>query len=128
MPIPVSVIIPALNEEEWIAGAVESAVAADAAEVIVVDGGSVDRTTRLAKAAGARILLADPMRARRLNHAAESASQRSLIFLHADSRLPRDGVSAVENALNEGTIFGGFRLRFAERVRKLRVVERMINT
>jgi rSAM/selenodomain-associated transferase 2 len=127
MPVPVSVIIPSLNEEEWIAGAVESAVAADAAEVIVADGGSVDRTTRLAKAAGARILLGDPMRARRLNHAAESASHRSLIFLHADTRLPRDGVAEVENALNEGTIFGGFRLRFAERVRKLRVVERMIN-
>jgi rSAM/selenodomain-associated transferase 2 len=127
MPVPVSVIIPALNEEEWIAGAVESAVAADAAEVIVADGGSVDRTTRLAKAAGTRILLGDPMRARRLNHAAESASHRSLIFLHADTRLPRDGVAEVENALNEGTIFGGFRLRFAERVRKLRLVERMIN-
>jgi len=127
MPVPVSVIIPSLNEEEWIAGAVESAVAADAAEVIVADGGSVDRTTRMAKAAGARILLGDPMRARRLNHAAESASHRSLIFLHADTRLPRDGVAEVENALNEGTIFGGFRLRFAERARKLRVVERMIN-
>jgi uncharacterized protein len=127
MAFPVSVIIPALNEEDWIAGAVESAVAAEAAEVIVADGGSVDRTARMAKAAGARILLGDPMRARRLNHAAESASHRSLIFLHADTRLPRDGVGAVEAALNEGTIFGGFRLRFAERERKLRVVERMIN-
>jgi rSAM/selenodomain-associated transferase 2 len=127
MLFPVSVIIPALNEEEWVAGAVESAVAAGATEVIVVDGGSVDRTTRMAKAAGARILLGDPMRARRLNHAAESASQRSLIFLHADTRLPRGAVAEVETALNEGTIFGGFRLRFAERARKLRVVERMIN-
>src|SRR2546423_53865 len=73
-------------------------------------------------------MLADPRRPRRLNHAAESASQRSLIFLHADSRMPRGGVAEVENALNEGTIFGGFRLRFAERARKLRLVERLINT
>src|ERR1700686_5529169 len=127
MPFPVSVIIPALNEEEWIARAVESAVAADAAEVIVADGGSVDRTTRLAKAAGARILLGDPMRARRMNHAGESASHGSVIFLHAGPRLPRGAVAEVESALNEGTIFGGFRLRAAERVRRLRVVERMIN-
>jgi rSAM/selenodomain-associated transferase 2 len=76
---------------------------------------------------GTAELLGDPMRARRLNHAAESASHRSLIFLHADTRLPRDAVAEVENALNEGTIFGGFRLRFAERAGKLRVVERMIN-
>ena len=34
---------------------------------------------------------------------------------------PRNGVGAVEAALNEGAVFGGFRLRFSERERKLRV-------
>ena len=103
----VSVIIPALNEEEWIAGAVESAFAAGAAEVIVVDGGSVDRTSRFATAARARVLLADPMRARQLNRAGAAA--------------------AVEKALTSGTIFGGFRIQFAEPDRKLRLAENMIN-
>jgi len=125
--VPVSVIIPTLNEEEWIAGAVESARAAGAAEVIVVDGGSADRTARLATAAGARVMLSDPMRARQLNRGAEGASNPHLIFLHGDSRLPIGGAAAVEEALARGIIFGGFRLRFAEPDRKLRLAERMIN-
>ncbi len=123
----VSVIIPTLNEEEWIAGAVESAFAAGAAEVIVVDGGSFDRTTRFATASGARILVGDRMRARRLNHGAQAASNEALIFLHADTRLPPGAAQAVNDTLKQGVIFGGFRLRFAERAWKLRAAERMIN-
>jgi len=123
----VSVIIPALNEEQWIAGAVRSAFGAGAAEVIVVDGGSFDRTTRFATAAGARILLAEPMRARQLNRGAQSASSASLIFLHADSRLPDGAAAAVEAALDHNIVFGGFRIQFSEPDRKLRVAENMIN-
>ena len=119
--MPVSVIIPALNEEEWIAGAIQSAAGC---EVIVVDGGSADRTARFATAAGARVLLCEPMRARQLNRGAESASGDFLIFLHADSRLPPGAADAVEKS---GALFGGFRIRFAEDDRRLRLAEKMIN-
>ncbi|HYS55375.1 MAG TPA: TIGR04283 family arsenosugar biosynthesis glycosyltransferase [Thermoanaerobaculia bacterium] len=122
----VSVIIPTLNEEDWIAGAVESAFAAGAAEVIVVDGGSHDRTARFATAAGARVLLAEPMRARQLNRGAEAASNPTLIFLHADSRLPSGAAAAVEDAL-QARLFGGFRLRFIEADSRLRIAAKMIN-
>ena len=122
----VSVIIPTLDEEDWIAGAVESAFTAGAAEVIVVDGGSRDRTARFATAAGARLLLAEPMRARQLNRGAEAASSPNLIFLHADSRLPSGAAAAAEDAL-QSRIFGGFRLRFIEPDSKLRTAEKMIN-
>ena len=122
--MPVSVIIPALNEEDWIAGAVTSARDAGAAEIIVVDGGSTDRTARFATAAGARVILTEPMRARQMNLGAHAASSDYLIFLHADSRLPAGAASAVEIS---GVTFGGFRIRFAEHDRKLRVAEVMIN-
>jgi len=125
--VPVSVIIPTLNEEDWIAGAVESAFAAGAAEVIVVDGGSSDRTARFATAAGARILLTEPMRARQLNRGAEAASNSDLIFLHADSRLPAASALSVETALATKCVFGGFRIRFIEADRKLRLAAKMIN-
>lgn len=127
MPSPVSVIIPTLNEEEWIAAAVESAFAAEAAEVLVVDGGSFDRTTRFATASGARVLLGDRMRARQLNRGAQAASNAFLIFLHADTRLPPGAAAAVHEALTHSVVFGGFRLHFAEPARKLRIAERMIN-
>jgi rSAM/selenodomain-associated transferase 2 len=122
----VSVIIPTLNEEEWIAAAVESAFAAGANEVIVADGGSDDRTTRHATAAGARVLLADRMRAKQSNLGAHAATNDVLIFLHADTRLPTDAADAVEAALQHAD-FGGFRIRFIEPSRKLAVAAAAIN-
>jgi glycosyltransferase involved in cell wall biosynthesis len=58
----VTVIIPALNEEEPIAGVVRAVAAQDIAhEIIVVDNGSNDDTARRARDAGARIV-AEPRR------------------------------------------------------------------
>jgi len=125
--VAVTVIIPTLNEEDWIAGAVTSAFAAGAAEVIVADGGSTDRTARLATSAGARMLLSEPMRARQLNLGADAASHETLVFLHADSRLPAGAAAEVEDALMNGADFGGFRIAFAEPSRRLRVAAAMIN-
>jgi len=53
----VSVVIPALNEEEPIAGVVrEIAVTKTPNEIIVVDNGSTDRTAERAREAGARVV------------------------------------------------------------------------
>ena len=54
----ISVIIPALNEEEPIADVVRECLATGLpGEVIVVDNGSTDRTAERARAAGAKIVL-----------------------------------------------------------------------
>ena len=53
----VSVVIPALNEEEPIAGVVRDCLTTGVpGEVIVVDNGSTDRTAERARAAGARVV------------------------------------------------------------------------
>src|SRR5262249_61488790 len=55
----VSVVIPALNEEEPIAGVVRECLATGVpTEVIVVDNGSKDRTAEQAREAGARVATA----------------------------------------------------------------------
>jgi len=55
----VSVVIPALNEEEPIADVVrEIAATTIPAEIIVVDNGSTDRTAERAREAGARVVTA----------------------------------------------------------------------
>ena len=56
---PISVVIPALNEEEPIAAVVRACLANGLPnEVIVVDNGSTDRTAERAQAAGARVVAA----------------------------------------------------------------------
>ena len=55
----VSLVVPALNEEEPIAGVVRGCVASGIPrEVIVVDNGSTDRTAERAREAGARVVSA----------------------------------------------------------------------
>jgi glycosyltransferase involved in cell wall biosynthesis len=50
-------IVPALNEEPTVAGVIHDVLAAcPAADVLVVDDGSADRTSQVARAAGARVV------------------------------------------------------------------------
>jgi glycosyltransferase involved in cell wall biosynthesis len=54
--VKVSVVIPALDEEEPIGDVVRAIPREIAAEVIVVDNGSTDRTVEVAREAGARVV------------------------------------------------------------------------
>ena len=123
----VAVVIPALNEEEEVGAAIESARRAGAREIVVADGGSSDDTTEVAERSGARVVRSGRVRGERLNEGAASTSGDILLFLHADTTLPEDAVESVEREVADGSIFGGFRLRFRERRAKLRVAETMIN-
>lgn len=119
-----SVVIPALDEAERIAEAVESARAPDV-EVIVVDGGSSDDTAQRARAAGARVIASAPGRARQLELGAQASRGDTLLLLHADTRLPAGYAGAVERALAAPSVVGGaFRLRFDRSTPALRWIER----
>lgn len=112
--MPVSVIIPTLDEAGRIGAAIDSAFSAGAAEVIVADGGSADDTVAIAAARGARVVTGERIRARQLNRGAAAAQHEVLLFLHADTRLPNGSCAAVAQALDSGATFGGFRLKFEE--------------
>jgi rSAM/selenodomain-associated transferase 2 len=110
-PSTISVIIPALNEEERIEAAVASARVEEETEVIVVDGGSSDSTVAVADAAGARVLAGEAHRGRQMNVGARVAGGDILLFLHADTILPPDYAQAVTGALtDEGVAIGAFTL------------------
>ena len=72
----VSVIIPALDEEAAIASTIDSVRRALHAgdEVLVVDGGSADRTADLVRASGARLLTGSRGRGRQMNAGAGASS------------------------------------------------------
>jgi len=87
-----SIIVPALNEEAGIAATLRelATVRAHGAEVIVVDGGSRDRTVELARPLCDRLIKAPRGRAAQMNAGASAARGDVLLFLHADTRLPAE--------------------------------------
>ncbi len=123
----ISVVIPALNEEQSIADTIASA-AAEAKEVIVVDGGSSDRTCASAEAAGARVLESEPCRAKQMNRGAEHAKGDVLIFLHADTLLPVEFGAALERSLcSKGVSAGAFTLAINAAGAKYRLIEAIVS-
>lgn len=102
-----SVVIPSLNEADTVARAVQSARASGAHEVIVADGGSTDATVALARGSGATVVRAPRGRAEQMNAGADLASGEVLLFLHADTVLPRDACALVVDALGDPRVIGG---------------------
>jgi hypothetical protein len=106
-----TVVIPALNEEANLPDTLRSCRAAEV-EIIVVDGGSTDRTAAVAADGGARLLRSEPPRSIQMNAGAAVADGEILIFLHADTRLPPDFARQARQTLDRpGTAAGAFRLR-----------------
>jgi len=105
----VSVIIPALNEEENITAAIKTArreYREDEVEILVVDGGSRDGTVELALK-HAEVLQSDRGRAVQMNRGAYAAKGEVFVFCHADSRLPEGWREAVIEALADPDVSGG---------------------
>jgi rSAM/selenodomain-associated transferase 2 len=126
--LPISVVIPTLDEAEWIEPAVSSALAVDGVECIVVDGGSRDDTLDRAAGAGARIAQAPRGRAPQLNAGARIALHPLLVFLHADTILPTGYENVVRRILAGPNIAcGAFRLRIEPTNSSLRAIERIAN-
>ncbi len=124
----ISVIVPALNEESVLASTLESIRACHPLEVILVDGGSIDGTQKVASSYGAKILFSAPGRAEQMNCGAAAASGSVLLFLHADTRLPPQFDHLVWEALaRPGVVAGAFELRIDAPARSLRWIERLAN-
>ncbi|MDP2606867.1 MAG: TIGR04283 family arsenosugar biosynthesis glycosyltransferase [Deltaproteobacteria bacterium] len=103
----ISVIIPVLNEEKSIGSTIAALNALHPHEIIVVDGGSSDRTRRISVEAGAKVLTTGPGRARQMNRGALDATGDVLLFLHADTRLPASALRDIESALSDPRYLGG---------------------
>jgi rSAM/selenodomain-associated transferase 2 len=116
----VSIILPVLNEESRIfeaLAALEPEVRMQNAEVIVVDGGSRDRTAEIVRGVDFARLLASvgANRGRQMNQGARVATGEILLFLHADVQLPPQALGAIKQALaNERTPGGCFQIRFPD--------------
>ncbi len=119
-----SIIIPALNEEENIARTLASIRNTPDAEIIVVDGNSADRTVDVARSYGVKALTANPGRAGQMNAGAAAAKGRALLFLHADTLLPDAFDEIIRRIIAQpGVSAGAFRLKIDAPSRGLRFIE-----
>ncbi len=110
----ISVIIPALNEEHYIAQTLSQLQSLRGNfEVIVVDGGSADATMAIVAGFKDVKLISSPKgRAVQMNKGAALAKGDILLFLHADTILPHNAYAAVAKHMEKsGNIGGSFYLK-----------------
>lgn len=134
MALPVSIIVPARNEEACLAACLESLLAQTGVEfeVIVVDDGSTDRTRSIAESfARVRVISAPPLRpdcTGKCNAAqagADVARGEWLLFTDADTvHLP----GSLARALQEAREHGADLLSYSPRQEVHGVIERALMT
>lgn len=114
----ISIVIPVLNEEAIISTCLEHLLSNRSSsdhikEIIVVDGGSTDRTIARAKRhSSVQVISSRKGRPFQLNTGAKNASGGILYFLHADSFPPEDYDQLIVDAVNKGHRAGCFRMKF----------------
>ncbi|MGD9733484.1 MAG: glycosyltransferase [Desulfamplus sp.] len=137
----ISVVIPTLNEEKKIYSSVRKILSSPHVnEVIVVDGGSEDRTAELAQRAGAAVLVHDKPyyagggRGGQIKAGIIHASGDVAAIVHADTSVPSKLFRRMITALNSrysliggavGCRFkngGGFKLRIIEFLNDARAI------
>jgi rSAM/selenodomain-associated transferase 2 len=121
-----SVVVPVLREEGRIGAAVEALLAEAAGlpvETIVVDGDPAGSTLSALGDAPVRKMTAPPGRGSQLAAGAAAARGEVLLFLHADTRLPRGAFREILAAVDGGAPAGFFRLSIEGEGIRFRIVE-----
>ncbi len=110
----ITVIIPALNEEMHITRCIESLLSSGfSGEIIVADGGSVDRTRETALRHTGVVVIDSPKgRGVQMNAGSAAAAGDVLLFLHADTML-EPGWAEELRALLDGPSFVGGAFSFS---------------
>ncbi len=105
----VTVVMPVLDEEARIGTQLaELRSLPGIHEIIVVDGGSTDRTLEIVASHRGVMLLAAPRgRGTQMNAGARVATGDVLLFLHADVHLPKNAIDHVAAALRDPQVVAG---------------------
>lgn len=110
----ISVVIPAYNEEKYLPRTLESLkhLTRQPDEVVVIDGGSTDKTVEAGKKYGARVV---SVLHRGIGFArqkgVEAATSDIIAFTDADTLVPPDWLTKIEESLNQpgvAAVYSGF--------------------
>jgi len=111
-----SLVIPAFNEEAYLARLLDSVDGArqayaggpEAIEVIVADDGSTDATASIARARGCRTVAVGARRIARARNAGARASRGEVLaFVDADSQIHPGTFAEIDRLLGSGQVIGG---------------------
>ncbi len=113
--LSIGIVVPVFNEaatlEFYLARLCQAAWRR--CPVVVIDGGSTDDSTRIARRFFHTEVAERPSRGEQLNHGARCLWNDVLLFLHADAQLPRGFDYYIRRALQDPRVAGGcFRLQF----------------
>jgi rSAM/selenodomain-associated transferase 2 len=125
--LSISIIIPVLNEESDIGPCLDN-LAQNTSEILVVDGGSTDKTLEEAEKRDVKIIVAAPGRGSQQHAGALQAEETTLLFLHCDTRLPDNFSAEIQSILQKkNTAAGAFRLNIHATGKGYRIVEWGVN-
>ncbi|MDI1293913.1 MAG: TIGR04283 family arsenosugar biosynthesis glycosyltransferase [Methylobacter sp.] len=123
-----SIIIPVVNEAGQIALKLHALQALrNRCQLLLVDGGSNDRSAEIAKPLVDQVLHSPRGRARQMNCGAARAQADVLLFLHADTRLPDNAVNLIMQAVGDGYHWGRFDISFDNPQPIFRLIAFMMN-
>ena len=118
-----------LNESPNIGGTLNALRrGAPNAEIIVVDGGSSDASVAIAQPLCDALISAPRGRARQMNAGARVSHGDALVFVHADTLVPRTFARDIAAALSDPAVVGGrFDVRLDESGLPYRIIGAMIS-
>jgi len=120
----ISVIIPVLNEENSIVKVLhylrQNSTPNLIKEILIVDGGSTDKTVKIARDNGVSVIHSPKGRAKQMNLGAKNAKGEILYFLHVDTLPPKHFDQRILNAIRDKHEVGCFQMRFDSNSRFLK--------
>ncbi|WP_282162395.1 TIGR04283 family arsenosugar biosynthesis glycosyltransferase [Ulvibacterium marinum] len=120
----ISIIVPILNEADYIGkllSCLQNKIAPEhVEEILVIDGGSMDSSLKIAEEYGATIVHSEKGRAKQMNLGAQMAKAEILYFLHADTLPPKNFVLHILEAVKGGFQAGCFQMQFDSNSRFLK--------
>jgi len=126
----ISIIIPTLNEEIAIESLLQQLqpYRQQGHEVVVVDGGSKDKTIAMAESLADKVIQSEAGRTTQMNAGAEKGSGDVFWFLHADSIIYENAINNIQFYLNEkNKDWGRFNVKLSGSHFMFRIIERMMN-
>ncbi len=124
-----TIVIPTLNEEAEIEACLIrlQGLREEGFEVIVVDGGSIDKTAQLIEGLCDQYISARGGRAAQMNAGARKAKGKFIYFLHVDTQLPENFSELIPTIKTDTYCWGRFDVKLSGKHWSFRIIESMIN-